>query len=293
MYAYISTIIKYLIFYGLGFVISYSVIAENNDQANKIKDVNKSVPFSIAISGGISLGSYEAGLNWALLNYLKKRRNEIIENEPERLPPELMSSVGASAGSINALISAINWCIDDKKLDKNRELKLSNGSVTYSDSIDHNLFKSLWLNVGIDEMLPADKDVYRPGDGVLTRSAFDSVIKQIIEILHSDIFRSNCKLPVGMTVTSVEPVKMSIAGVEVENQRFMIPVNFQSAVAEFQQGQIEIVSKLVNKDDPLLGNVMYLREPDLSLDQSKSIEPRHLIEAVLTSSAYPIAFGKI
>jgi len=44
--------------------------------------VNDTIPFSLAISGGISLGSYESGLNWALVKYLKTRRNEITLSEP-------------------------------------------------------------------------------------------------------------------------------------------------------------------------------------------------------------------
>lgn len=258
------------------------------DQSSK-----NAVPFSLAISGGISLGSYEAGLNWALIRYLKSRRDEISHNENDRLPPELMSSVGASAGSINALISAINWCVDDSRFEQVRPGGSDLTSVNYGDTIDHNLFRSLWLNAGIDEMLPADKDTYRAGDGLLTRSAFDASIKQIIKILKSDIFRADCNLPIGMTVTRVDPVKMSIAGVEVENQRFMIPVSLQSAVGEGRHGQIEIVSKLVSKDDPYLGNVMYLRESDQTSAQRNTIKPEHLIDAILTSSAYPVAFSKI
>lgn len=255
--------------------------------------VNDSIPFSLAISGGISLGSYESGLNWALVKYLKTRRNEITLSEPGKFPPELMSSVGASAGSINALISAIAWCVDDGKLEKFRSSASEKDAFSYNDSINNNLFHTLWLNVGIDEMLPADSKAYLPGDGILTRAAFNKAIHKITETLKADIFRADCHIPLGMTVTRVDPVKMSIAGVEVENQRFVIPVRLQTERDDKHSGRIEIVSQLVNKDDPLLGNVMYLRQAKLTEDQRYVIEPEHLIQAVLTSSAYPIAFGKI
>jgi len=273
--------------------LSCSYVYADSSAATTRESANDSIPFSLAISGGISLGSYESGLNWALVKYLKTRRNEITSSEPGRLPPELMSSVGASAGSINALISAIAWCVDDRKLEK---LSLSNSekdAFSYNDSINNNLFHTLWLNVGIDEMLPADSKAYLPGDGILTRAAFNKAIHKITETLKADIFRADCHIPLGMTVTRIDPVKMSIAGVEVENQRFMIPVRLQTALNDKQRGRIEIVSQLVNKDDPLLGNIMYLRQAKLTGNQRYVIEPEHLIEAVLTSSAYPIAFGKI
>ena len=270
-----------------------SIVFAENTSATSIQDVNDSVPFSLAISGGISLGSYEAGLNWALVKYLKTRRHEITTSEPNKLYPELMSSVGASAGSINALISAITWCIDDNKLEKARLSLSGKERQSYNDSIHQNLFRTLWLNVGIDEMLPAENDIYRAGDALLTRAAFDHAIKQITEILKAKIFRADCNIPLGITVTSVEPVRMSIAGVEVENQRFMIPIRLQTALDDKDSGRIEIVSQPVNKGDPSLGNVMYLRQTKKAGKQRYVIEPEHLVNAIMTSSAYPLAFGKV
>lgn len=271
----------------------YCSFAYANKPITGRQDTKDVIPFSLAISGGISLGSYEAGLNWALVKYLKTRRTEIISNEPDKLYPELTSSVGASAGSINALISAIEWCVDDSKLDNGAQHLSTSKAFSYRNNIHHNLFRTLWLNVGIDEMLPAGGKDYREGDGILTRAAFDRAIHEITETLKSDIFRADCNLPLGMIVTRVDPVTMSIAGVEVENQRFMIPVRLQSVPGETNTGRIEIVSHLVNQDDPFLGNVMYLRQSKLAGRQRYVIEPEHLINAILTSSAYPIAFGKI
>ena len=248
---------------------------------------NYSIPFSLAISGGISLGSYESGLNWALVKYLKTRRNETTDIMVDRVYPDLMSLSGASAGSINALISAITWCIDDARL-KNQPSDLD-----YRDDIHRNLFRKLWLNVGIDELLPADTDSYRQGDALLTRAAFDRAITQIIDMLNANIFRQDCSIPLGMTVTRVDPVKMSLAGVKVANQRFMIPVRLQAMADDPKSGRIEIVSQMLNQDDPLLGNVMYLRQTKPAGDNRYVIDPQHLINAILTSSAYPLAFGRM
>ena len=261
--------------------------------AQNTQEKDNFIPFSIAISGGISLGSYESGLNWALLKYIKIRRNEITALEPGKLPPQLMSSVGASAGSINALISAIDWCVDDELISQYNSTPAVPIKYTYNNTVDDNLFRAVWLNVGIDQILPADKNVYRQGDGVFTRAAFDNQINQIKDILRSDIFRSNCTIPFGLTVTRVDPLEMSIAGVEIENQRFMIPVRLQSDNSLSSNANISIESNLVNKADPYLGNVIYLRETLQTSQGRYVIDPDHLIEAVLASSAYPIAFSKV
>ena len=260
------------------------VVPDTND------DPNKKIPFAIAISGGISLGSYESGLNWALINYIKLRRNEITAANPSQLYPELMSSVGASAGSINALISAIIWCADDMHSSSNDP---GNGLILYRNTLDDNLFRAVWLNIGIDEILPADQNIYRQGDGVLTRAAFDQPINRIKQILDSNIYRPDCSVPYGMTVTRIDPFKMSIANVEIENQRFMIPVRLHSSTTPEQSGKINIESYLLNKDDPYLGNVIHLRERKQINNDLYAVEPEHLINAVLASSAYPLAFSKV
>ncbi|MCB9745582.1 MAG: patatin-like phospholipase family protein [Alphaproteobacteria bacterium] len=57
----------------------------------------------VVVSGGISRGSYQAGQLWAVLEYLKR---EARYREAQGLPPTELTLVGASAGSINAMIAA-------------------------------------------------------------------------------------------------------------------------------------------------------------------------------------------
>ena len=62
----------------------------------------------MVISGGVSLGAYEAGYNWAMIKMLSKVREHGTFAEPQ-----LRSVAGASAGSINALMTAMYWCQKD------------------------------------------------------------------------------------------------------------------------------------------------------------------------------------
>ena len=248
------------------------------------------VPYTLSISGGVSLGSYEAGLNWALLRYLRLRRQQNEAGVPYvRVQPDLMSVSGASAGSINALISAISWCVDDKRL---AGLAKTDAGL-FTDDIDSNLFRLLWLHVGIEELLPeqSSKDVYKKSDGLFTRKAFDKAIEQVEKLLASNIFRQDCNIPIGMTVTKVNPYTMSVAGVEVNNQRFMIPVRLvYDQIAN--NGRINIISEHINRQDPYHGNVIFLQGRYQAKTAMHLVDRRDLISAVLTSSAFPIAFGR-
>ena len=60
-------------------------------------------PYSLTISGGISLGVYEAGLNWVIIEQLRNGR--LSGDEMTRL----LSVTGASAGAINTLIASLRY----------------------------------------------------------------------------------------------------------------------------------------------------------------------------------------
>src|SRR5689334_20804533 len=77
---------------------------------------------ALTIEGGGSLGAYEAGMSWALVEAFRQRRmlDSTVtlagrtSREPNllaRLPRlDLVASASAPAGSINALLASISWC---------------------------------------------------------------------------------------------------------------------------------------------------------------------------------------
>ena len=58
---------------------------------------------AVVISGGISLGVYEAGLNHVLVEVMNSK-------EPEISLPTLKVTTGSSAGAINSVASALRTC---------------------------------------------------------------------------------------------------------------------------------------------------------------------------------------
>ncbi len=185
----------------------------------ELTDFDRQVPFALAIRGGVSLGSYESGFNWALLQYMKKSQAGRRAGTQSYI--ELKATSGASAGSINALISTISWCIDENK---------TQASKLFTNSVSDNLLFDTWLDMGFEELLPKEIDSlehYRTDDGVLTRNAFRKSIARIRRLLRTDSFRPDCEVPLGILVTRVDPVEKEIAGVRVYNQRFMIPLRFR------------------------------------------------------------------
>ena len=247
------------------------------------------VPLSFAISGGISLGSYEAGLNWAIVKYSKMVRRKpalSLDNKP----PKLMAVTGASAGGINALVTAISWCLDESRY--NQQYPQENPLPF--DSIGRNLFNDIWMDVGFDSLLPVDSQKYLKDDALFTRNAFTTVIKNIKKILNRDVFLNGCVVPVAVTTTRTRPVIQEIIdGIEVENQRFVAP--FILATANDGSHRLTILpyvqdkNTLGDKDDKKFGNVLHL---PYASNKQKTLKIQDVINTVLASSAFPVAFGR-
>ena len=245
------------------------------------EELDRQIPFALAVRGGVSLGSYEAGFNWALLQYMKTLRIDNRTGADSYI--ELKATSGASAGSINALISTLSWCIDDNKM---------RAGDLFPDRVSENILYDTWLNMGFEELLPKEVDsldYYRADDGVLTRNAFKNAIGRMENLLSTDGFRPGCEVRFGIMVTRVDPAVTNIAGVRVHNQRFVIPLTFLAD----ESGHARFLGCLVDDNDPAFGNVMYLQgkrtgKANCPIEHDTSA----VINAIEASSAFPVAFGR-
>ena len=219
-------------------------------------------PYALTISGGVSLGAYEAGLNWVILKALR------VEKEAGRTPtPELIGVTGASAGSINALVSALTWC------------EANDGLGT----VDENRFRDIWLPIGFEALLPASGRGYRRDDGWLTRRAFDRIIGEIETWMAEGEFRPGCSVMLGLTVTRPDPEPIALHGLPVTQQRLVVPLEMT-----IEGGRPGFRPAIVNGRKDLLGNTLYLAPTN----QQGFIDYRAVLDAVLASAAFPLAFGR-
>ena len=60
-------------------------------------------PFTLTVSGGVSLGTYESGLAWTLVRLAKG--DFAAEDLGRQRVPTLLAVTGASAGSVNSLLA--------------------------------------------------------------------------------------------------------------------------------------------------------------------------------------------
>jgi len=130
-------------------------------------------PFSLTISGGVSLGAYEAGLLHYTLAWLEANGRR----------SELRLATGSSAGSVNAVLSVLAHC--------------GEGAPTPTES----LFYRTWVPLGL-------KDLYVPSDV----SALSALSRRWMEQTSAELFArwqaglsSSCDVVLGISATRVVP----------------------------------------------------------------------------------------
>lgn len=234
------------------------------------------VPVSLSISGGASKGAYEAGLNWGLLAIMQQVQGEIDVTGAKFRKLEMASIAGTSAGGINTLLSALVWCSDPA----------SEGALV--NRIDDNIFRNLWLSIDVNRLLPdrADSPVYQAGDATLSRADLLDNSAVLREQWRRPTFRPGCRVPFGVVVTRVEPEVLRVEGVDVRNQRFLIPI-------ELRVGPHGTVGFHFDPADyPEVTDPAMILLPTVRGTAPFSIGDDAVEAAMLTTSAFPAGFGR-
>jgi predicted acylesterase/phospholipase RssA len=160
----------------------------------------------MAISGGASLGSYQSGVTWAMVEFYRRATLDRAYAQRHDLPRFSLASIaGASAGNINAVLSAIEWC-----------------SGKPPRPPEESLYWSIWVRVGIEQLLATSRDLARNEDRGLFRRAFfrDHLYSQIERELRSTTATA-CDVPIGITLTRVYPDSFAVQPkISVPIQRF-------------------------------------------------------------------------
>ena len=241
-------------------------------------------PFALTISGGTSLGVYEAGLNWAIIEAL---RQEHFDSDGEYF--QLQAVTGASAGAINTLLSAQRFC----------------ESKSTPSRLENNAFYRSW-NIGIEQLLPPDGsgyDQFQIGagdkkkmipDSVFARGAFSDAIGDLRRSFEGASYRLNCSIDVAVSVTHSQPqrsrVKLGKETGTINIQRFIIPFRIYTEKAHNSD---DVVLRIHNRSELTSGADELDNYLFLPSSNDGQLEFDDVAKAVLASSAFPLAFSRV
>ena len=165
---------------------------------------------ALVVSGGVSLGSYQAGATWAFVYALRnrdpleraRRNNASLARFPT--PPTWTLDVlaGASAGNINAVLAAAEYC-----------------SAETSRDPETSLLWKFWLAIGWSSLVKGD--VKQPDLAAFSRSAAAPTWRSLDSTLQRGPRRPDCDLLLGITTTKLTPHLVHVGpGIDVPIQRF-------------------------------------------------------------------------
>jgi predicted acylesterase/phospholipase RssA len=225
--------------------------------------------YSLTVRGGVSLGAYEGGINWALLR--------ILENDPGA---SLTTVTGASAGNINAFLSAVEWC--------------QSAARSAVESPRDNLFWKAWIPVGVHGLFPRGRATagakgYAPGDGLFARGAFAPAEAALRLALDDGTrFTTSCPLTVGVSVTRIRPADIVIKSADAQSGSDGIHIPTQRFVSTFglETGAAGLRFRQLDQHDHEIGEYLTLPADDKGLMSDDQI-----VDIIHASSAFPVAFG--
>lgn len=230
--------------------------------------IGDTIPVVFTASGGISLGAYQAGVTWALVGFMRAANASPAYRRAHKLPAfRLAVTTGASAGNVNALISAIEWCESARR------------------APEESLFWKTWVNVGWQQLFP-DSGRDETENGVFDRSFFKTTLYPYIEDRLREAGASPAcdGLPLGITLTRVVPKRFELTPqIGALTQRYatvmQVRVDPRDGALSFRQPDAELRSHA-------LGALIAPYVPESNL-----VDSRTLFALIEASSAYPIAFG--
>jgi hypothetical protein len=171
-------------------------------------------PASITISGGVSLGSYEAGLVYYVV--------EGMRLNPLAATPRVVT--GASAGSVNGLMTILQSC-----------------GAPVSDP-EASLFWNAWIPLGLEKLHIKGQQTEKTS--AFSRAAFDAPLGLIVQAWKAGL-PASCDAVFGLSVTRLVPRIIS-----TEGDKLRLPRVEEHFVVRIQGRGIGKPPRLTNYVDP-------------------------------------------
>lgn len=239
-------------------------------------DGDGAAPLGLSLSGGISLGAYQAGVNFGLLELYRHAAWDDGFTDGTGIPRYRLRSVtGASAGNINTLLWALEACTDLREP----------GRPYRSPPPDESLFWRIWGTIGWTR-------IFKEKSGELAvfdrRSLIDDLAAPLLaERMRDPRLVPECSVPAGITLTRVLPDTLELQQLGIETQRVVTP--FRVTVDRARGDTLVRFARMdgLGNEDQHFGMMAHLAP------RGADIPFADLLQAVKASAAFPIAFAPV
>lgn len=260
------------------FLFSFILAPGAGAQISFGNDTIGAKPLGLSISGGISLGSYQAGVNFGLLELYRHAAWNPDFGTHWKIPRyHLRTVTGASAGNINTLLWAVEACTD---------LRDARGAYRSPDP-EESLFWDVWLSIGWERLFNPRSDEL----ALFDRKALidDLVGPRLKERMRDPRLVEGCTVPAGITLTRILPDTLWLQKLDIVTQRHVTPFTL---LVDSEQADLGTRVRFVHEDrikpeDQYFGLLVRLQPHD------GDIPINRLLEAVKASASFPVAFAPV
>jgi len=244
--------------------------------------------FSFAIKGGISLGSYESGMNWFFIEKLRLQSQRLRDQGQDGNILKVIT--GASAGGINAIVSAIRFCQQDRV-------------AAQTAAVKENLFYQVW-DVELAKLLPEVKPEAPPKATVSTEFGFDDQygvfhrdallesLRAVLKAMENNNFRAGCSTHIALPITLLKDHGQTSPSHNDQPPTLRYAVPLKVSVDQYSHihfsnfAKAGSASKDSYADFHKLDDFMYLPE-----SSDGTVAYTEVLKLALASSAFPLAFA--
>ncbi|MEI7703762.1 MAG: patatin-like phospholipase family protein [Deltaproteobacteria bacterium] len=209
----------------------------------------RAIPASLTVSGGVSLGAYEAG--YLYYSLAAQRVNPGLSR--------LILGTGASAGSVNALLSLQASCAAPE-LEPRRSL-----------------FHRVWVPMGLSQLFRPDS---ASPVAAFSQKNFQDVGGMVEQELAKGLPK-DCDVVLGVVASRLSPRLLEAAG-----GRLKVPVTEEKFVVRIRGRGSDRMPLITNYVDPDLAEEQVL----LPEAADGSVPFAALLDAVIASTSFPVAF---
>jgi hypothetical protein len=209
---------------------------------------------AVTVSGGVSLGLYEAGYLYLVTEALKRSERDL----------EVAVATGASAGSINSFATAVASCLPP------------------NDEPAQDLGYALWMDIGLDQLLDPAKG------SAVSMLHRDTIYARwgTAEATWRAGLPEDCDVRIGAPVTRFHPVDLPMSsGLHLSRQTLYFSFRIQGRGA----GVPPLVTNVVDPAARVSQVLLPLGErPETAMDDLTLVR-----DVLLASAAFPLAFSPV
>jgi hypothetical protein len=233
------------------------------------------IPVTLSLASGVSEGSYQAGVAWALTTFLRGTRDDpaFRDRFGSIASHHLTIVTGSSAGNINALLASMEWCRRGPPV-----------------PMEASLFWRMWTRVGWEQLFPPHYREYR---GALFHRAYfhQKLYPELLEAFAEEQ-TPGCSVLLGIPITRIgmSTVRLN-ERLAVSTQRHVVlfSVGAGSGSSGVGEGMVVAPPSPGMTAAGSMGKLLLL--PPSSSGVEDRIDPAAVLSLLEAASAFPGVFS--